>query len=66
MCILQNNGIADLVDVRLPQTEHIKAKSWDKGIEKWLFEFGISLLCALIELGNIFMECPDWPKQKCS
>jgi uncharacterized protein (DUF488 family) len=37
----------------------VKAKTPDKGIERFLAGAGIGYI-SLIELGNLFMECDDW------
>jgi len=62
--ILLAEGIKTVVDVRLrPDRARlgtwVKAKTSDKGIEKFLARAGIGHV-SLIELGNIFLECDDW------
>jgi hypothetical protein len=65
--ILVANGVKTVVDVRLRPDEAfigtwVKAKTPDKGIEKWLSEAGIGYI-SLIELGNVFLDCPDWQER---
>jgi len=62
--ILSAKGIKTIVDVRLrPDRARlgtwVKAKTPDKGIERFLAGAGIGYI-SLIELGNLFMECDDW------
>jgi uncharacterized protein (DUF488 family) len=62
--ILLAKGIKTVVDVRLrPDRARlgtwVKAKTSDKGIEKFLAGAGIGYV-SLIELGNIFLGCDDW------
>ena len=62
--LLQANNIKAIVDVRLrPDRASMgsfkKAKTNDKGIERILTEVGIKYY-SLIELGNIFLEYPNW------
>jgi uncharacterized protein (DUF488 family) len=64
LSLLKSNNINTVVDIRLrPDRASIgfwaKAKTADKGIEGWLFEAGIGYK-SLIELGNIFLDYPDW------
>ncbi len=64
LSLLKINNINTIVDIRLrPDRARIgfwsKAKTPDKGIEGWLSEAGIEYN-SLIELGNIFLEYPDW------
>jgi uncharacterized protein (DUF488 family) len=62
--VLLAKGVKTVVDVRLrPDRARlgtwVKAKTSKKGIEKFLAEARIGYV-SLIELGNIFMEYPDW------
>ena len=65
VAMLQNAGVRTLVDVRLrpdraSMGSYAKARSSDKGIEALLAKAGIGYL-SLTELGNVFLESPDWP-----
>ena len=40
----------------------VKAKTAEKGIESWLTEAGVEYR-SLIELGNVFLEFPDWQER---
>jgi uncharacterized protein (DUF488 family) len=67
LSLIKSNGINTVVDIRLrPDRARIgfwsKAKTADKGIEGWLSEAGI-VYKSLIELGNIFIEHPDWQER---
>jgi uncharacterized protein (DUF488 family) len=64
LAILLARGIKTVVDVRLrPDRARlgtwVKAKTPDKGIEKFLAGAGIGYV-SLIELGNILLGCDDW------
>jgi uncharacterized protein (DUF488 family) len=63
--LLTASGIKTLVDVRLrPDRASLgyfaKAKDADKGISGLLAKAGVSYV-SLPELGNLFMDFPDWP-----
>ena len=65
--LLRANEIRTVVDIRLRPDRAsmgiwVRAKKPDKGIEKWLTEFGI-IYRSLIELGNVFFEFPDWQER---
>lgn len=65
--LLKQNSVRTVVDVRLrPDRASMgiwaKAKTSDKGIEKTLTEEGIEYR-SLIELGNIFLDFPDWQER---
>jgi uncharacterized protein (DUF488 family) len=65
--LMQDNGIRTIVDVRLRPDRAsmgiwVKAKTPDKGIEKWLCEADIGYR-SLIELGNVFLEFKDWQER---
>ena len=62
--LVRQHDIRTVVDVRLRPDRAsmgiwVKAKTSDKGIEKWLKDAGIEYL-SLIELGNLFLEFTDW------
>jgi uncharacterized protein (DUF488 family) len=64
---LNSNGVKTVVDVRLRPDRAsmgiwVKAKTSDKGIESWLREAGIGYR-SLIELGNVFLDAPDWQER---
>lgn len=64
LALMRDNGICTIVDVRLRPDRAsmgiwVKAKTSDKGLEKWLSEAGIGYR-SLIELGNVFWEFDDW------
>jgi len=61
---LQAHGVRLIADVRLRPDRasmgyYAKAKTPDKGIERILNEAGIAYV-SLLELGNPFMDFPDW------
>jgi uncharacterized protein (DUF488 family) len=67
LALLKANGVRTLVDIRLRPDRAsmgiwVKARTPDKGIEKWLADAGIAYR-SLIELGNVFMEFPDWQER---
>jgi uncharacterized protein (DUF488 family) len=62
--LLYKHGVRRLVDVRLRPDRAsmgvwVKAKTADRGIEKWLGEAGIRYE-SFIELGNLFLNLDDW------
>lgn len=67
LSLLNANKIKRVVDIRLRPDRAsmgiwIKAKTKEKGIEKWLNDAGIEYQ-SLIELGNVFLDFPDWKKR---
>jgi uncharacterized protein (DUF488 family) len=67
LSLLRRNNIQTVVDVRL-RPDHaamgiwVKAKTPDKGIEKWLSDAGIGYR-SLVELGNVFLGFDDWQER---
>lgn len=64
VALLTNAGVRAVVDVRLrPDRSNMgmftKAKTADKGIERSLRDAGFDYY-SFIELGNLFMELPEW------
>jgi uncharacterized protein (DUF488 family) len=62
--LLRQRGVKIIVDVRLrPDRSSMgsfaKAKSQDKGIQKLLATAEITYI-SVVELGNIFLDRPDW------
>lgn len=67
LALLRSAGIKSIVDVRLrPDRASMgifaKAKTPDKGIERWLRETGIQYF-SFIELGNVFIDRDDWQER---
>lgn len=67
LALLKANGVNTVVDIRLrPEHAHmgiwVKARTPDKGIERWLAEAGIGYR-SLVELGNVFLDVPDWQER---
>jgi uncharacterized protein (DUF488 family) len=63
--LLAANGVRTIVDVRLRPDKasvgsYAKARESDKGIAGLLGRAGIGYL-SLPELGNLFLDYPDWP-----
>ena len=62
--LLVKNGVKVVADVRLRPDRasmgaYAMAKTSDKGIQKLLSASGIDYY-SLPELGNVFLDCPDW------
>lgn len=62
--LINEHAIKTIVDVRLRPDRAsmgiwIRAKTPEKGIEKWLSDAGIGYT-SVIELGNLFVELTDW------
>jgi len=67
LALLRANGVKTIVDIRLRPDRAsmgiwVKARTSDKGIERWLNEAGIGYR-SLIELGNVFLGCEDWKER---
>jgi uncharacterized protein (DUF488 family) len=65
LALVQPRQIRTVIDVRIrPDRASMglwqKAKTPDKGLERWLMEAGIGYR-SFLELGNPFMESEDWP-----
>ena len=64
LSLLKANAVRTVVDVRLRPDRAsmglwVKAKTADKGIERWLAAAGIGHR-SLVELGNLFVDDADW------
>ncbi len=64
LALLKAHGVRTVVDIRLRPDRAsmgiwVKAKTDEKGIAHWLSEAGIDY-CSLVELGNVFLDFPDW------
>jgi uncharacterized protein (DUF488 family) len=64
VALLQAHGVRTVVDVRLrpdraSMGRFVAAKTPDKGIARWIAAAGVSYVPA-VELGNVFMDAPDW------
>jgi uncharacterized protein (DUF488 family) len=64
LALLHAHHVRTVVDIRLrPHRASmgiwVKAKTADKGIERWLADAAIGYQ-SLVELGNVFRDCPDW------
>ncbi len=64
LSLLETNGVKTVVDIRLRPDRAsmgiwVKAKTTDKGIESWLTQAGFGYQ-SIVELGNIFLDFPDW------
>ena len=62
--LLAGHGVRAVVDVRIRPDRasmgaYVRARSPDKGIEKLLGDRGIAYR-AILELGNLFRDLPDW------
>lgn len=62
--LLVEHGVRAVADVRIRPDRasmgaYARAKSPDKGIEKWLGDRGIEYH-AILELGNLFRDLDDW------
>lgn len=65
--LIQQAGVRTIVDIRLRPDRAsmgiwVKAKTPDKGIEHWLAAADIGYH-SLIELGNVFLDFPDWQER---
>jgi uncharacterized protein (DUF488 family) len=64
VALLRVHGVRSVVDIRLrPDRASMrlwaKAKTADKGLERWLRDAGFGYR-SLVELGNLFLDRPDW------
>ena len=67
LALLKAHGVRTVVDIRLRPDRAsmgiwVKAKTADKGLEHWLVQAGIGYR-SLVELGNVFLEFPDWQER---
>jgi uncharacterized protein (DUF488 family) len=65
--LLLQHAVRTVVDVRLRPDRAsmgvwVKAKTPDKGIARVMNQAGIDYL-SLVELGNVFLEFPDWQQR---
>ena len=65
--LIRAHGIRTVVDVRLRPDRAsmgiwVRARTADKGIERWLGDAGVGYR-SLVELGNVFLEYPDWQQR---
>ncbi|MBK8974902.1 MAG: DUF488 domain-containing protein [Planctomycetes bacterium] len=64
LALLHDHGVRTIADVRLRPDRAsmgiwVRARTSDKGIERVLGSAGIGYQ-SLVELGNLFLEHPDW------
>lgn len=65
--MLRQAGVRTVADIRLrPDRASMgcwtRAKSPEKGLERWLTEAGFGYR-SVVELGNLFLEYEDWPER---
>ena len=65
--LVRDAGVRTIVDIRLRPDRAsmgiwMKAKTPDRGIERWLGQAGLSYR-SLVELGNVFVDQNDWHEQ---
>jgi len=64
LALVRSAGVRTIVDIRLRPDRAsmgiwIRAKTPDKGIERWLADAGLGYR-SIVELGNVFLGLPDW------